>query len=189
MFFNYSRGRFWAGTLEILEKNGPLGALYCMGKDLEMKKKVDLVEISNGICWSIDHKTMYFIDSPTQRVDSFEYNAETAEISNRQTIFETGKDNGYPDGMCIDEQGMLWVAHWGGSRITRWNPNTGKLLQTVMLPISKPTSCCFGGPQLSELYITTASYQCDLEKEPLAGGLFVLRNPGVRGIAELEFDG
>jgi sugar lactone lactonase YvrE len=106
------KGRFWAGTLEILEQNGPLGALYRMGKDLKLEKMVDKVEVSNGLAWSLDHKTMYFIDSPRQRVDAFDYDVETGNLSNRRIAFETGKDLGYPDGMTIDKNGNLWVAHW-----------------------------------------------------------------------------
>jgi len=89
--------------------------------------------------------------------------------------------------MTIDTEGMLWVAHWQGHKVTRWNPNNGQLLRTVPLPVSKVTSCCFGGEKLDQLYITTASFESDTDKEPLAGAVFVLKNSGVRGFPELEF--
>jgi len=181
------RGRLWAGTLEIEEKNGPLGALYRFDKDLSSKKMLDQVEISNGLAWSPDHKTMYFIDSPRVRVDAFDYNVETGDISNKRTLINI-TDGSYPDGMTIDKEGCLWVAHWNGSKVTRWDPS-GKLLRTVPLPVSKVTSCCFGGPKLDQLYITSASWEIDVKKEPLAGGLFILKNPGVTGFEEKEFEG
>lgn len=91
--------------------------------------------------------------------------------------------------MTIDVEGMLWVSHWGGNCVTRWNPHTGKLLRTVQLPVSKVTSCVFGGEKLDVLYITTASYQVDPNKEPLAGAVFLLKNPLVRGVSNPYFVG
>jgi len=183
------RGRFVAGTLEILEKNGPLGALYVLDTDLSVRTLLPSGQttISNGLAWSSDGKTLYYIDSPLKRVDAFDYNLDTAELSNRRTIITI--ENGYPDGMTIDTEGMLWIAHWQGSCVTRWNPNNGKLLRTVNLPVSKVTSCCFGGKNLDVLYITTASYEIDVTKEPLSGGLFILKNPGARGVPEPAFLG
>jgi len=178
-------GRFYAGTLEIAEKNGPLGALYVMGSDRTMTRVVDKVEVSNGLAWTSDNKTVYFIDSPTKKVDAFDYDITTGNFSNRRKVIDIV--DGYPDGMTIDNEDMIWVAHWNGSKITRWNPKTGALLRTVQVPVSKVTSCCFGGPKLDQLYITTASYESDTSKEPLAGSLFILKNPGVTGRAEKEF--
>eukprot|EP01114_Cavostelium_apophysatum_P014281 TRINITY_DN3660_c0_g1_i1.p1 TRINITY_DN3660_c0_g1~~TRINITY_DN3660_c0_g1_i1.p1 ORF type:complete len:294 (+),score=55.80 TRINITY_DN3660_c0_g1_i1:82-963(+) len=172
-------GRFWAGTLELAEEN-PGGALYVMESDRKMKKVVDKVTVSNGLGWSLDHKTMYFIDSPTKKVDAFDYDLKTGTVSNRRKIIDIA--DGFPDGMTVDAEGMIWVCHWGGSRVTRWNPHTGELLRTVTMPVSKVTSCCFGGENLDILYITTASYEIDVTKEPQAGSLFVLKNPGVKGL-------
>ena len=108
------KGRFFAGTLEIEEKNGPLGALYMLDIDHSVKTILprNTVQVSNGLAWSADGKTVYFIDSPTKQVDAFDFNLETGEFTNRRTIIKI-KD-GYPDGMTIDEEGMLWIAHWQG---------------------------------------------------------------------------
>jgi len=180
------KGRLWCGTMEDAMKNGPLGSLYQLATDLSCKKMWDKIEISNGLAWSPDHKTMYYIDSPLKTVDAFDYNVDTGDISNRRTVIRIAE--GVPDGMSIDVEGNVWVAHWEGYRITCWNPTTGKLLKIIKLPVSKITSCCFGGPTLEDLYITTASENSDLKKEPLAGSLFIVRNIGVKGFAEVEFD-
>jgi sugar lactone lactonase YvrE len=85
----------------------------------------------------------YYIDSPLKRVDAFDYNKETGDWTNRRTVIHI--ENGYPDGMTIDKEGNLWISHWAGGCVTRWNPKTGKLLRTVKMPVSKVTSCAFGG--------------------------------------------
>ena len=97
---------------------------------------------------------------------------------------------GKPDGMTIDEEGMLWIALWGGGKITRWDPRSGKMLQQIQLPVSQVSSCTFGGPQLTDLYITTARVGLDensLQQEPSAGAVFVIRDCG-KGMPAARFD-
>jgi len=180
------RGRLWAGTMDDNEKSRS-GSLYCLETDLHtVSLKVKDINISNGICWSLDHKTMYYIDTPTHRVDAFDYNVETGEIANRRPVVDVPYDLGYPDGMTIDSEGKLWVALWGGSAITRWDPETGKLLQKIPIPTPKVTSVAFGGEDLSTLFVTTASKGID----PFpAGSLFTVKNVGVRGVPSFEYDG
>lgn len=176
-------GRFWAGTMPMAGSE-PVGSLYRLDRDESVHRMVEEVGCSNGLGWSLDGTTMYYIDSPTRRIDSFHYEAATGRISNRRTLIPISHELGTPDGMTVDSEGMLWVAHWGGSCVTRWNPNTGECLDKITLPVSLVTSCCFGGENLDELYITSARVgfsEEQLLREPLAGSLFKYI-PGVKGL-------
>jgi sugar lactone lactonase YvrE len=149
------------------------------------------VSVSNGIVWTADRTAMYYVDTPTRRVDRFDYDHDTGEIANRSVAVRIPERMGFPDGMTIDSEGMLWVCLWQGSKVSRWDPKTGELLQTVDLPASNVTSCAFGGGKLDQLYITTARSGLgteQLESEPLAGGLF-RADMGVSGVPAFEFAG
>ncbi len=175
-------GRFWAGTMPLGETI-PSGALYRLDHNGAIHQMVTGVGCSNGMAWSQDQTTMYYIDTYTGQVDRFDYEAATGAISNRKAIIVMPQEQGYPDGMTIDAEGMLWIAHWGGYCVSRWNPATGECLERVELPVSQVTSCCFGGEQLDELYITSARTglsEEQLAQEPLAGSLFKYK-PGVKG--------
>jgi sugar lactone lactonase YvrE len=173
-------GRFWVGTI------GPnnSAALYRMDADNSIHIMKREVGTSNGIVWSLDKKKMYYIDSNTGKVVEYEYDNRTGAISNpRDAIIIPGAMGG-PDGSTIDSEGMIWVAHWGGSCVARWNPKTGELLCKVEIPAKHVTSCAFGGENLDILYITTARENLsekDLQEYPLNGGLFFVK-PGVKGI-------
>ncbi len=182
------KGRFWVGTMD-LEENRELGTLYCLDQDLNLEEKVKEVKISNGLAWSLDNKTMYYIDSPTKKVFAFDYDLETAEISNRRVLIKFAKGEGVPDGMTIDAQGKLWIAHFGGAQVSRWDPKTGEKIDKVELPVSNITSCAFGGKNLDELYITTASVglsEEEKEEQPYAGGIFRYQAE-VRGLEAVKF--
>jgi sugar lactone lactonase YvrE len=148
-------------------------SLYSFDSE-NLKEVLSDLTIANGLGWSPDQKTMYFIDSLTSRVDSFDFDLASGAISNRQP-FVTFSDPGViPDGMTTDEDGGLWVALFGGSAVRRFD-SSGKLTHTVSVPATQVTSCCFGGPDMSELFITTAQYAMDadtLSRDPLAGSLF-----------------
>jgi sugar lactone lactonase YvrE len=148
-------------------------SLYSFDSE-NLKEILSDLTIANGLGWSPDQKTMYFIDSLTSRVDSFDFDLASGAISNRQP-FVTFSDPGViPDGMTTDEDGGIWVALFGGSAVRRFD-SAGKLTHTVSVPATQVTSCCFGGPDMSELFITTAQYAMDAEalsKDPLAGSLF-----------------
>ena len=183
-------GRFWAGTMS-LSGAAKKGSLYMLDREGVVTKKLGSIGISNGLAWSLDHSTFYFIDTPTFEVIAFDYNNTSGELSNKRTIIKILESDGYPDGMTIDDQGMLWIAHWGGGQVTRWNPRTGEKLNTLELPVSRITSCTFGGEYLTDLYVTSASVGLsteDLEEQPLAGSLFVFRNSGFKGIPAHQFN-
>ena len=179
-------GRFWAGTMP-LEERGQFGSLFCLFPDGRCERKLTEISCSNGIVWSRDAQTMYYIDTPCGTVDAFDYVVATGAISNRRVAVAFPPGVGHPDGSTLDADGMLWVAHWGGSRVTRWNPQTGQLLATVNVPAKQVTSCAFGGPKLDRLFITTARHGVEAT-DPLAGGLFCV-DVGVKGLEAFEFAG
>jgi len=181
-------GRFWAGSMSLGER-APVGTLYCMDTDYTVRKMVENVTISNGLAWSLDNKMMYYIDTPTGTVDAFDYDLSTGDITNRRPVITIPENQGYPDGMTMDAEGMLWVAHWGGARVTRWDPQSGILLDTVHVPAPCVTACAFGGPNLDQLYITSARKGCDeatLAEYPQSGNVF-LAEVGVSGIEACVF--
>ena len=169
------RGNLWVGSMH--KEFVPEAAnLYCIDRDLNSQIKIPATTISNGMAWSSDNKTFYFIDSPTFAVSAYDFDVESGSISNKTTIIKIPEDFGAPDGMCIDTEGMLWVAHWGGHCIRRWNPNTGEVIAKVEVDAPHVTSCCFGGKDLKTLYITTARSGLSdnqLKEFPQSGGLFV----------------
>jgi sugar lactone lactonase YvrE len=157
----------------------------------QVERKLEGVSTSNGLAWSEDESTFYFIDTPLRRVDRFDYDAESGNICNRQTIIEVPEQIGKPDGMTIDREGMLWLGMWGGSAVTRWNPNTGEMVGRIAMPAERITSCCFGGPNYTDLYITSARTGLSdeaLAKQPLAGGVF-RASVGVAGYPCVPFAG
>ncbi len=180
-------GRLWAGTTGL-----PRGcALYRLDLDLSAHRMVSGVSISNGLAWSPDERIMYYVDSPTRAIVAFDYERGSGQIARRRQAFRIPEGMGLPDGMTIDEEGMLWVALWDGGLVGRWDPQTGDLVGRVRLPVSRPTSCAFGGEHLDELYITSARVGLDeasLAEQPLAGGIFKCR-PGVRGGPSWDFRG
>lgn len=185
-----SRGRLWAGTTRV-KHDLQVGSLYRMDADLSVHRQLDRVWISNGLAWSLDDRTMYFIDSPTSQVVAFDFDADAGTIRNQRRVIEIPQGGGSPDGMTIDEEGMLWVALWDGWRVIRVNPANGAIIDEIRMPVARPTSCMFGGAHLDELYITTASTRMpaeELAKQPLAGGLFRCL-PGVKGLAAVAFAG
>lgn len=182
-------GRFWAGTMSHTDEPAK-GSFYVFDKDHSVTKKIDHVSISNGLAWSADHKTLYYIDTPTFSVVAYDFDKNTAEISRRRIAINVPEKEGSPDGMTIDSEDMLWIAHWDGWQITRWNPNTGEKLLSIPMPAARITSCTFGGDDLGDLYITSAKRDLSEEQlanQPLAGSLFVIKNIGVKGMPAFEF--
>ena len=174
-------GRLWAGTMG-MDESPNVGSFYRLNRNLSVDKLFDRVSISNGLAWTSDQETFYYIDSPTRRVDVFNCDMAAGTVSNRQTAFELPDGMGYPDGMCIDNEGMLWVALWQGWGVARFTPG-GALLAKVEVPVECVTSCCFGGENWDELYITTSSRDLDeagRAAQPLAGGVFCCRT-GIGG--------
>ena len=181
-------GRFWAGTLSLPQKE-PLGALYRLDTDQSVTKVETDITVSNGLTWTADRSTMYYIDTPTRVVSRYDYDDPTGSISNRSTAIDLRDTEGFPDGMTIDAEGMLWVAFWGGWAINRYNPQTGDQIGRIHVPARQVTSCAFGGPELDTLYITTARQGCEGDtSQPHAGSLFVVK-PGVVGLPAPAFAG
>jgi sugar lactone lactonase YvrE len=183
-------GRFWAGTIS-LDREPCAAGLYCMDTDGRVETMLKGVTNSNGIAWSLDGTAMYYINTPTRRVTQFDYDSTSGRIANPRNVIIIPVNEGKPDGMTIDSEGMLWIALWGGGCVGRWDPRTGTRLGTVSVPAARVTSCAFGGANLDELYITTARTglsESELADQPHAGGLFRAR-PGVAGVAAFEFAG
>lgn len=177
-----SKGRIWIGTLSTKFTQGS-GSLYRVGKDLKPEKQLDQLTISNGMAWTDDNQTFYFIDTPTRHIKAYKFNIDTGEIAFDRVAVEIPEELGFPDGMCIDTEGMLWVAHYGGSGVFRWNPFTGEVLDKIELPVPHVTSCCFGGENLDTLLITTAQENLSdeqLKKFPMSGDVFLVKT-GARG--------
>ncbi|MBD0294580.1 MAG: SMP-30/gluconolactonase/LRE family protein [Flavisolibacter sp.] len=183
-------GRFWAGTMAVSERAGA-GSVYTIEKDFSHSVKMEGVTISNGMAWSPDNKAFYFIDTPTFEVVAYDYDIKSGNISNRRVAVTIPKKEGFPDGMTIDREGMLWIAHWDGWQVARWNPQTGQKLLSIPLPAARITSCTFGGEDLQDLYITSASIgltEKQHEEQPFAGSLFVIKNCGFQGMETVAFD-
>jgi len=177
-------GRFWAGTINL--KKQPTAALYCLHTDLRVEKKFSPVTNSNGIIWTRDGSTMYYIDTPSKKIRAFDFDRATSAISNERVLWDTSTDPSVPDGMTIDNQDRLWIAFCHGGKVVCFNPETKKVEQQIDFPCVETTACAFGGPDLGDLYITTG-LKPGLE-EPLAGRLFVCR-PGATGVPSEAFGG
>lgn len=176
-------GRYWAGTMDLNEKR-PLGSLYRLNLDYKVTKHLDGLTISNGIAWSLDNKEMYLIDSIPGKVYSFKFN--NGEINDGKIIIDFSREDGVPDGMTIDEEGMLWIAHYGGGKVSRWDPNKGRKIQEIKLPTLLVTSCTFGGDDLNSLFITTARRGLN---DNNAGYVYEVRDLGIRGVKGYRFKG
>ncbi|MET3114208.1 sugar lactone lactonase YvrE [Pedobacter sp. CG_S7] len=181
-------GTFWAGTTSYKEIIGSAN-VYELNTNGNTKRILEHVTISNGMAWSLDQQTFYYIDTPTCEVVSYKYHKNTGAIEGKKTVCKI--NYGYPDGMTIDADGMLWIALWDGGKLIRVDPESGVILKEVLLPVSNVTCCVFGGDDLENLYITTARSglsEQELLDQPLAGSLFVLKNSGFKGVKAFEYN-
>ncbi|MEM6430968.1 MAG: SMP-30/gluconolactonase/LRE family protein [Deinococcota bacterium] len=177
-------GRFWAGTMG--SGDAPTGALYRLDADLTCSTQRRNVGISNGLGWSPDSKVMYYTDSPLNKILAFDYDVETGSLSNERVFADIHK--GVPDGLTVDSEGNVWSAAWNGWRVHKFSPD-GTLVDEIELPTACPTSCTFGGPDLDELFITTARViltEDELEQQPQAGYVFKVKTD-VKGLLEPKF--
>jgi len=184
-------GRFWAGTMAYQpELVAGQGALYRLDPaDYRVTRVVGDITLSNGLDWSPDQRLLYYIDSPTQGVDAFAFDAGSGTLDQRRRIVTIPRDVGLPDGMTVDGEGGLWVALHGGGAVHRYTPD-GQLDRIIRLPVQHVTCCAFGGPEYADLYITSMTYGLadKIQDQPLAGALFRCR-PGVKGRPPFRFGG
>jgi sugar lactone lactonase YvrE len=183
-----SEGRLWIGTMNVRFKESA-GSLYCIDFDLRVTKKIENLTIPNGLVWSLDNRTMYHIDSPTRKVRAYAFDSKTGEIVFERVAINIPTEMGSPDGMCIDEEGMLWIAQWNGFGVYRWDPLRGELLDKIDVPVPQVSSCAFGGANFDQLLITTAKENFSdesLRKYPDSGSVYIAQ-PGVRGLGKNLF--
>lgn len=190
-------GRLWAGTMGMEYKDSvdmKRGSLYSFDGISGLRSHMDSVTVANGIAWSADNKTMFFIDSPLKVIYAFDFDAESGNINNRRVAIHV--ENGFPDGMTIDTEDKLWVACFSAGRVVRYDPQSGKELQVVEIPSKRTTSCCFGGDNFEDLYVTSCAAHVSVEdlsleqvlkEEPLAGSVFRVTGLGVRGQAANKY--
>jgi sugar lactone lactonase YvrE len=180
------QGRFWAGTMG----KGPTSCLYRLDPDGSVHTMETGVEISNGIGWSPDNKIMYYTDTPKKIIYAYDFDPASGAIENRRTFVATPAEAGGPDGLTVDSEGFVWSARWDGWKITRYDP-AGQVEREIQVPVQRPTSCTFGGPELNELYITSASTglsEAEKAKQPMAGDILRLKTE-IKGLPEPKFLG
>ena len=180
------RGRFWAGTMGDEDRN----SLYRLDADLTVHTMETGLGTCNGIKWSPDGKTMYLANTPHQVIYAYDFDLDSGGLSQRRVFVDSTAEPCFPDGLAVDSEGFVWSARWGGGKVTRYDP-AGRVEREIMLPVEQVTSCTFGGPDLDELYITTAHTGLDDEqraKQPLAGDLFRVR-VGIKGMPPARFAG
>lgn len=175
-------GSLWFGTMRYDEAPRG-GSLSRLASDGTVRTVLDDVAVSNGTGWSPDGRLMYYIDSPTRRIDVFDV-AEDRLPAGRRPL--TTIDDGFPDGLTVDADGCVWVALWDGGAVRRYTPD-GVLDRVIELPVRRPTACAFGGPELTDLYITTARTGLDAP-HPMSGSLLVVPGAG-KGLPQPEFAG
>jgi sugar lactone lactonase YvrE len=183
-------GRFLAGSMDDAEVEAS-GSLYSLAPDGTVKTLLTGTRIANGLTWSPDYRTFYFIDTPTRSVMAYDYDLANGAIANPRQVIPVPTALGWPDGMTCDSQGRLWVAIWGGAKLTRWDPASGQLLEAIPFPALNVSSCAFGGPDLTDLYVTSARKEMDagqLAKYPFSGGLFRLHTD-IQGLPTFTFGG
>ena len=182
-------GRLWVGTMA-LDERSPVAALYRVDPDYSVTTILTGTTISNGLGWSPSGRSFYFIDSPTRRVDVFDCDPATGTLENRRPFAAVEVGGAVPDGMTVDAEGGVWVALHGGWGLNRYSPD-GDLVAEVRLPVARVTSCCFGGPELRDLYVTTRRgglSDAEVARQPLSGALLRL-DVGVAGLPTDAFAG
>ncbi|KPI03172.1 SMP-30/Gluconolaconase/LRE-like region-containing protein [Actinobacteria bacterium OK074] len=179
-------GSLWAGTMRYDERAGG-GTLTRYAPDGTPTLLLDDVTVSNGTGWSPDGRLMYYIDTPTRRIDVFDYDPTGAQPpTNRRTLATVEEGAGWPDGLTVDADGCVWVALWDGGGVRRYTPD-GTLDRVLSVPAPRTTACAFGGPDLTDLYITTARTGL-AAPTPLSGSLLVIPGAG-KGVAQRAFAG
>ncbi|WP_311273196.1 MULTISPECIES: SMP-30/gluconolactonase/LRE family protein [unclassified Rhizobium] len=183
------QGRFWSGTMSDVRRD-PTGSLYRLDADRTVSCLRGDVIVPNSICWSPDSRVMYFADTYRDRIMAYRFDADAGTIHDERLFADTSDRPGRPDGSTVDADGYLWNAEYGGGRVVRYAPD-GRINRVVDLPVTQPTSCAFGGPDLATLFVTSAHQRLgpdDLAAQPLAGDVFAF-DIGIKGLAEPEYEG
>ncbi|XP_069191112.1 regucalcin-like [Procambarus clarkii] len=183
-------GRLWAGTMgntDVYDEGPAHGGLYLLAHPGAPVELLNKVSISNGLAWSEDHHTFYYVDSSQLKVEAFDCDFQNARLGKRRTVFdyrEAGLHPAFPDGLTIDTHGNLWVASFGAGKIHCVNPATGQLVRWVEVPAANVTSVCWGGPNLDQLYVTSTQKRLTKEQlvqQPHSGAVFRVTGLGARG--------
>ncbi|KAK3088774.1 hypothetical protein FSP39_023620 [Pinctada imbricata] len=194
-------GRVWSGTYGEMKDSNDLstmehiGHLYSMDVDGSLMDRLDKIGISNGLGWTEDNRTMFFIDSIPRKVYAFDFDINDGSIKSQRTVVQftgTKDEMGVPDGMTVDTEGKIWIAAFGASKVFRFDPETGKQLLSITLPAKRVTSCCFGGKNHDELYVTTSvlgANEAEIKAFPQSGSLFRIRGLGVKGFPATMYEG
>ena len=183
------RGRFWVGSTD-MDETDPNGALYRVNGSGDVSRMLPGVIVSNGLGWSPDDKTMYFTDSGHGVIYAFDFDVDAGEIDNQREFARVAPAAGMPDGLAVDSEGCVWGAHWGGWRLTRYDPD-GQIDRIIDMPVPHVTSLAFGGDCLDQMFVTTARLglsEDQLKEAPLSGGLFRV-DAGVSGLPEIPYRG
>ncbi len=180
------QGRFYCGTMAY-DMAPHRGTLFRLDTDRRISVALEGVTISNGLQWRDDGELVYYNDTPTGRVDMFDFDGGTGEFHNRRTFVSVPAADGLPDGMAIDAEGGVWIALWQGGAVHRYAPD-GSLSEVVTVPARQVTSCAFGGADLGTLFITTSRLGLGLEAEPDAGSVFAV-TAGVAGVGQHPYRG
>lgn len=173
-------GRLLAGTMNMPMPRKPTASLYVLDLDLKVRRLLGGVTVSNGLTWSLDGSTLYYIDTPTRRIAVYSYDVKDGSITGVKGYIDLSAVQGNPDGMTIDSEGYLWVAMWGGGRVIRVEASSGKVVYTISADARYTSSCTFGGGDLSTLFISTAMGEAPLENE----GYLYRVDVGVRGVRQ-----
>ncbi len=184
-------GRFLVGSMARQPDGKPVGSLYCVETDLTIRKLRDGLIISNGMGWSPDFQKFYLADSNSRDIWVYDYDLERGEIENQRVAFRLPDEPGVADGLTVDQEGLIWLAIWDGACITRWNPKNGKMVEKHDFPALRTTSCVFGGMNMDELYITSATIDLsdqDWRDFPHNGAL-MRKKLGVKGMETFSFMG
>jgi L-arabinonolactonase len=183
------RGRFWVGSLHE-ERQPETASLYRIDPNGAYTETLKGITVSNGIAWSPDNRILYFADSWTRTIFSFDFDLDSGAAHNKKVFVQLPEGAGVPDGATVDAEGFLWSAIFDGGCVTRYAPD-GRVDRVIKMPVQRPTSCAFGGDNFSILYVTSASMGLSEQQRidaPLAGGLFAI-DAGVKGLPEPRFAG
>ena len=180
-------GEIWVGSMR-LDASKPSGGLYRVAADGRVSRKDSDITVANGLDWSPDQRTFYFVDTIPGRIYAYDFETSSGALTNKRIFAEIPESEGRPDGLCVDADGGIWCAIWDGWRVNRYAPD-GSLDTTIDVPVPRPTSVAFGGPNLETLYVTSARTRLPartLAEAPLSGGIFACR-PGPVGLPAGKF--